>query len=89
MYFQSYLDPEIDPTCRLCLQANETLHHLLTDCEATTSIQLDIMKNKTPLPDMPWSVKEINNFIHHSLMTYDMQYYNNREIDFIEHNFFI
>ena len=27
-YFQSKLNPEIDPTCRLCLQANETLHHL-------------------------------------------------------------
>ena len=30
-YFQSKLNPEIDPTCRLCLQANETLHHLMTD----------------------------------------------------------
>ena len=27
-YFQSKLNPEIDPACRLCLQANETLHHL-------------------------------------------------------------
>ena len=34
-YFQSKLNPEIDPTCRLCLQANETLHHLMTECEAT------------------------------------------------------
>ena len=33
-YFKSKLNPEIDPTCRLCLQANETLHHLMTDCEA-------------------------------------------------------
>ena len=40
-YFQSKLNPEIDPTCRLCLQANETLHHLMTDCEATSSLQLD------------------------------------------------
>ena len=42
-YFQSKLNPEIDPTCRLCLQANETLHHLMTDCEATTSLQMDTM----------------------------------------------
>ena len=28
-YFQSKLNPEIDPTCRLCLQANES--HLTTD----------------------------------------------------------
>ena len=32
-YFQFKLNPKIDPTCRLCLQANETLHHLMTDCE--------------------------------------------------------
>ena len=52
-YFQPKLNPGIDPTCRLCLQANETLHHLMTDCEATTSLQMDI-----PLPDMTWSVKD-------------------------------
>ena len=54
---------------------NETLHHLITDCEATTSLQLDIMKNQIPLSDMTLSVKDINKFIQHplihSLMTYD------------------
>ena len=44
-YFQSKINPEIDPTCRLCLQANETLH-LKTDSEATASLQMDIMKNQ-------------------------------------------
>ena len=51
-YFQSKLNSEIDPTCKFCLQANETLHHLMTDCEATTSLQMEIMKNQIPLPDM-------------------------------------
>ena len=37
-YFQSKLNAEIDPICRLCHQANETLHHLMTDCEATESM---------------------------------------------------
>ena len=37
-YFQSKLNNKIDPTCRLCLQANETLHHLMTDCQATSSL---------------------------------------------------
>ena len=89
-YFQSKLNPEIDPTCILCLPANETLHHLMTDCEATTSLQMDIMKNRIPLPDMTWSVKVINKFIQHllihSLMTYDTQY-NNRKIEYIDHNY--
>ena len=88
--FQFKINPDIDPTCRLCLQANETLHHLMSDCEATTSLQMDIMKNQIPLPDMTWSVKDINKFIQHplihSLMTYDTQY-NNREIEYIDHNF--
>ena len=87
-YFQSKLNTEIDPTCRLCLQANETLYHLMTYCEANTSLQMD-MKNLIPLPNMTWSVKDINKFIQHpqihSLMTYDTQY-NNREIEYIDHN---
>ena len=62
----------------------------MTDCEATTSLQLEIMKNKIPLPDMTWSVKDINKFIHHplihSLMAYDTQY-NIREIEYIDHNY--
>ena len=49
-YFQSKLNPEIDPICRLCKQYNETLHHLMAGCEATTTLQLDILKNKVPLP---------------------------------------
>ena len=89
-YFQSKLNPEIDPTCRLCLQINETLHHLMTHCEATTSLQMDIMKNQIKLTDMTRSVKDINKFIQHplihSLMTYDTQY-NNREIEYIDHNY--
>ena len=63
---------------------------VMTDCEATSSLQLDIMKNQIPLPDMTWSVKDKNTFIQHplihSLMTYDTQN-NNREIEYIEHNY--
>ena len=62
----------------------------MTNCEATTSIQLELMKNQIPIPDMTWSVSDINKFIRHplihSLMAYDTQY-NNREIQYIEHNY--
>ena len=89
-FFQSKLDYEIDPTCRLCQQSNETLHHLMTDCETTSKLQMDINKNNIPLPDMSWSVKDINMFIHHpkihDLMTYDTQY-NSGEIEYIDHNY--
>ena len=84
-YFQSKLNNKIDPTGRLCLNANETLHHLMTDCEATAMIQLNTLKNKIPLPDMTWSVKEIHTFMEHpiihSLMTYVTQY-NNRAVSY-------
>ena len=66
-----------------CLKANETLHHLMTDCETTALLQMDIMKNQFPITDMTWSVKGINKFIQHplihSFMTYETQY-NNREM---------
>ena len=58
-------------------------------CEATTSLQMDIMKNHILLPDMTWSVRDINKFIQHPLIhlliTYDIQY-NHREIEYIDHN---
>ena len=61
----------------------------MTDCEATTSLQMVIMKIQIPLPDMIWSVKHLNKLIQHplihSLMTYDTQY--NREIEYIEYNY--
>ena len=62
----------------------------MADCKATSTYQLDIMKNQIPLPDTTWSVKDIYKFIQHplihSLMTDDTQY-NNREIELIEYNY--
>ena len=62
----------------------------MTDCEATAMIQLNVMKNKIPLADMTWSVKDIHTFMEHpkihSLMTYDTQY-NSREIIYMVHNY--
>ena len=76
-YFESKLNLEIDPTCRLWLQANETLH--LTSNG----------HNEKPYPTTR-SVQDINKFIQHplihSLMTYNTQY-NNREIEYIDHNY--
>ena len=62
-YFQSKLDSEISPICRLCHYQNETLYHLITECEVLANQHLDIMANKIPLPDMEWSIKRILKFI--------------------------
>ena len=40
------INTEINPACRLCAQTNETLYHFMTDCKATSMIQLDIIKTK-------------------------------------------
>ena len=34
-YFQSKLDKEISPVCRLCNEDTKTLSHLISKCEAT------------------------------------------------------
>ena len=47
-YFQSKLNPEIDPTCRLCLQANETLHHLMTCLLYTSPSPRDATLSRMP-----------------------------------------
>ena len=75
---------------RLRVQCIISRVQIMVDCEATATMQLKIMKNKIPLQDMTWSVKDINKFVHHplihSLMAYDTEY-NTREIEFLEHNY--
>ena len=85
VYFQSKINPDIDPTCRLRPQANETLYHLLTDYEATSLIQVDILKYKITLPDMTWNVKELDKFIQHPLI-HSLRTIQHREIEYIDHN---
>ena len=31
-YFQFKIDPDVNPLCRFCEEANETFHHFITDC---------------------------------------------------------
>ena len=61
----------------------------MMDCEVAAPLQFDIMKNKLPLPDMTWSIKDINIFIYHptihQLMIHNIDYIE-IEIDYIERN---
>ena len=89
-YFQSKLDPCISPRCRLCGGAYETLYHLMTDYEATCHEQTNILKNKIPLPDGNWSIKDTMDFISspkiHHLLNRDTPQ-NEIEIIYQEHNY--
>ena len=51
-YFQNKLNRELDPSCRLCNDAQETFVHLVTDCPAAHLIPFELLQNKMPLPDM-------------------------------------
>ena len=65
---------------------NNTIHH----CEVTAPLQLDIMKNKIPLPDMTWSVKDINTFIRQPTIQKLMMHnadLNERLIEYIDPNY--
>ena len=62
-YFKSLQEPTIDPRCRLCTMENETLHHLLTDCEATNQLQREILEDKIITSDHTWSIKRILKFM--------------------------
>ena len=48
------------------------------------------MKNKMPLPEMTWSVKDINTIIYpptiHNLMMNNTDYIE-REMEYIDHNY--
>ena len=68
----------------------EKLIHLITDCEALSGQQMDIMENKIPLPDMTWSIKRILKFIQlpqlDDLMNYNTTY-TRKEIIYVDHDF--
>ena len=89
-YFQSKLDPLIDPTCRLCHLDNETVFHLLTNCDALYDQQRDILGNMTIGNGHTWSIKKIMTFLRsptvNGLMSFNTSYAE-REIIYQDHNY--
>ena len=61
-YFKSKIDPEINPQCRFCLEADETFFHLVTDCPRFRADREDIFLDTVISNDMSWSVKKLLNF---------------------------
>jgi len=39
------------PMCRLCLEADETAHHILCECDALARLRMEILGNGYPQPD--------------------------------------
>ena len=60
-YHQNKIDSQIDPSCRLCEEANETFIHLLTDCPALELERIELFPNGIA-DDNKWSIKRILKF---------------------------
>ena len=89
-YFQAKLNPNIDPTCRLCNEGKETMYHLMTECKALSIQQLEILQNKYPTHDASWSIKQMVKFMHlpqvHNLLNNEISY-EERETLYLEQNY--
>ena len=52
-----------DPTCRLCLEEEETAWHVVAECPATRCLREDIFQEHFLWPNPKWSVKQITTFL--------------------------
>jgi hypothetical protein len=64
-YFQSKLQPNLDPTCRLCFETNETFWYLLYECPALLQQRSEILHEYNPDGELrDWSVQKLLDFSH-------------------------
>ena len=61
-YFRSKVDPEIKPTCRFCLEEDETFHHLVTDCPRYERKRVEYFYDNIITNDHKWSIKSLIDF---------------------------
>ena len=61
-YFKNKIDPIISPTCRFCLEEDETFHHLLMDCPRMRSNREIIFLDSMPDFNSNWSVRDLLSF---------------------------
>ena len=60
-YFQSKQDCTVNPMCRLCAEAHETFHHLITYCPATEVKRRQLFLDDPPQKDN-WKPKQLLSF---------------------------
>ena len=71
-YFRSKVDPEIKPTCRFCLEEDETFYHLINECPRFVIYRREHLNNEIISYKITWSVQKLLNFsylpgINHAL----------------------
>ena len=70
-YFQSKLDPMIDPTCRLCQMEDETSFHLLTNCDALHDLRKNRIESMTIDQEHTGSINKTMTFLYRNRDEYD------------------
>ena len=61
-YFNHVLDNSLSPACRLCSNADETFHHLATECTGTRHLRRQFFGDRDILQNMEWDVHEVLEF---------------------------
>ena len=61
-YYSYALDSTFSPACRLCGMADETFHHLATECSATLQARNEFFGDKDILENMSWEIDELLDF---------------------------
>ena len=67
-YYSYVLDHTFSPACRLCKMADETFHHLATECPMTLRDRDDHFGDKDILTNMSWDIQELLNFSYSDLI---------------------
>ena len=67
-YYNHVLDPTLSPACRLCMNADETFHHLATDCTATAEARCEFFGDKDIMTNMDWEIEELLDFSYSPLI---------------------
>ena len=61
-YYNHVLDPMLSPVCRLCMTADETFHHLATECPGTRQLRRQFFGDEDILHNMDWDVHAVLEF---------------------------
>ena len=61
-HFKCKIDPDINPVCRFCLEADECFFHLINDCPRFNNGRRDIFLDKPVCNDMEWKVGKLLKF---------------------------
>ena len=59
-YHMSLMDPQTDPTCRLCLEDTESSEHILAECPALVQERANLSKGHIL---SEWTVDELSRFL--------------------------